>query len=222
MDLELLVEEDGIKEAHPEKDELSDLIFSFDSDSETGYDLLDVSLQQPRDAISLHSPSPSPPASQSGYVVISCSRERVNGGYALTETHTPGSPGWDQIISQHGKSRKRKYPSLPDDDDQADTQDSSSLHPNPPRESAERTLVPERRTLRSRQFREDMLSLLSLLPPGRYLSPSPSVSEDRFEEVDRGEYGRDDLLTQVDYTSGNCSSVSSDSSPESLQDTYSV
>ncbi|KAJ8132947.1 hypothetical protein O1611_g677 [Lasiodiplodia mahajangana] len=68
-----LSEEDGKsgnpERAQSEKSELSDLIFSFDSDSEAGHNTLAASPQQSCDTIPLHSPSPSSsPTSRSSSV----------------------------------------------------------------------------------------------------------------------------------------------------------
>ncbi|KAI0109507.1 hypothetical protein GGR51DRAFT_558201 [Nemania sp. FL0031] len=195
MELKLSEEDDrsrNTKDAYSEKSEGSDLIFSFDSDSETENNTLVTAPQQPCDKSSTYT---------SEYVMIPRPGDGIDRGRTLTGIHTSDSLDWLQISRRDDKRRKIETPStspfllLPPDDNcnnsASITPDSSSLHLDIPREPAACAPIPEPATPRTRRFKDDMLSLLSLLPPGRYLSPSPSIEENQFEEADAGECGLD-------------------------------
>ncbi|KAI0459725.1 hypothetical protein F5B21DRAFT_499404 [Xylaria acuta] len=194
----------NIKGAHSPKGEMSDLIFSFDSDLDMEHDALDIIRQQSCDDTSLHSPSSSfSSASQTGYVMVSHPNHSIEGRHTFTDTYTSdASSTWSQVSSKDKQSRttpqlstassRYTLPSLNRIDHTHTQNPPSSLYLNAPRESAD-SYTPEPTTPRTRQFKERMLSTLSLLPPGRYLSPSPSIiSEDQFEDIGMGECEADD------------------------------
>ncbi|KAI0536486.1 hypothetical protein GGR58DRAFT_475177 [Xylaria digitata] len=180
----------GIKGAHsPNSSEMPELVFSFDNDIGMDDDMNVI--PQSYDSISLPSPSPSFSVSQSGYVMISCARHEIKRRCTSTELCESDASTRNQIMNKDQKRRTSLSPSMasslnvlpPDDNEQNNGPESLSLHLNTPRESAH-SPTPEPTTPRTRRFQDSMLSLLSLLPPERYLSPSPSIEEAQFEEIE--------------------------------------
>ncbi|KAI0490080.1 hypothetical protein F4859DRAFT_523870 [Xylaria cf. heliscus] len=180
----------NIQEAHSHKGEVSDLIFSFDNDLDIEHDVLDTTGQQSCEDASSHPPSPSPSsASQKGYIVISYPDHGIKGGHTLTNPYSSDASSVRSCAKSRDKHRKRAKAPLstksPEYVDHHNTQSSSSSSYLNISRGSTSPHRPEPATPRTTQFKESMLSMLSLLPPGRYLSPSPSIiSEDRFEADD--------------------------------------
>ncbi|KAI0508595.1 hypothetical protein F5B22DRAFT_649892 [Xylaria bambusicola] len=174
----------------PHIDEMSDLIFSFDNDIDLEHGMINLSLQQSQDIISLRSSPPSSLASQSGYATISYQGHSPRIEHPPTELYKPDASKQEQIIDINQRRQARPLSpntssvcslSLQELCKQSNTQQLSSSHllasqqyPHSP--------TPEPTTPRTKRFQSNMLSMLSLLPPGRYLSPSPSVEEHQFED----------------------------------------
>ncbi|KAI1150506.1 hypothetical protein F4825DRAFT_452438 [Nemania diffusa] len=199
-----------IKGAHSLEGELSDLFTIFHSDSETEYDPLDVSPQQPCNDDLSPSPLPSSSASRLGHVTISSPSNGTKRGPSFTDTDTPGA-----IISKDKKRRisplstSSLYSSPSDNDDEASLQNPSSISLDLPQETAY-VRVPEPTTPRTEQFISDMRAMLSLIPPERYSSPEPSPSEDQLRETETGEHDPDvcgvSPVLLVHAATGDCSS----------------
>ncbi|TGJ87475.1 hypothetical protein E0Z10_g1245 [Xylaria hypoxylon] len=158
---------------------MSELVFSFD-DIEMDSDMNLAS--QSCDSISLLSPSPSSSASQSGYVTISDMDLDLDIKWECTFTELYNRDERGRTISSPPTTS-----SSPDNREQQRNRQESLLHLNAPQESAH-SPTPESTTPRTKKFQDSMLSLLSLLPPERYLSPSPSIKEGRFEEAETRQY----------------------------------
>ncbi|GAW10972.1 hypothetical protein ANO14919_003100 [Xylariales sp. No.14919] len=167
---------------------MSELVFSFDNDTEIENSM---NLAQSRDSTSLLSPSPSSSASQSEYVMISYD---IRWECILTGSCESGTPVRSEATNKHEKERASPSPpatpslySIPQKGEQGDRAGFLSLQLNRPLGST-RPSTPEPTTPRTRRFQDSMLSLLSLLPPERYSSPSPSIEEGQFEERETRQY----------------------------------
>ncbi|KAI0444821.1 hypothetical protein F4803DRAFT_572522 [Xylaria telfairii] len=185
-----------IKGARSHNSEISDLIFSFDDlDMET--DALCMNCQKPCDDNSSRSPSPFSSASQTGYVMVPYPNRYSKGRPTFTDTTSSEAPSKGGRVRTRDKQRRitpplSKASSLDHVDHIGTPTSSSSLYLNTPRKSAD-SHAPEPTTPRTRQFKENMLSMLSLLPQGRYLSPSPSIfSEGQSEDSGIAEFEADD------------------------------
>ncbi|KAI1179320.1 hypothetical protein F4777DRAFT_575018 [Nemania sp. FL0916] len=209
-----------IERSHSYESELSDLIFSFDSDSEVDEPgILDTTPRQSINSISMHGQASTPSSSSSftsqpGYVMVPYPNA-IHREPSYTNTPpwtTPAQREQQTIINRSGRrgSTLSYYPHTasspaPTNNDSAGqimTKNRCQAHyPDPPKDPAQEAApVPEEPTTpMSRRFREDMLSLLSLLPAERYLSPSPepSVSGSEYDEMELDDY--DDDYNYGDY-----------------------
>ncbi|KAI3332271.1 hypothetical protein HD806DRAFT_519046 [Xylariaceae sp. AK1471] len=199
MDAKRSVDDDdkprNMKETpHSDTGDISELSISFQPDLELDYISMNINSDQSFDNISSYSLSLSPVVTssssssssdlQSEYVMISCPNRGVLNNHLPTDTHSP-----DASTSSLDKKERatRSPPALslcpfPPSNHDERAQRSSSSQLRPPQESAQSE--PEPTTPRTRRFQKDMLSALSLLPPDRYVSPAPSVSEGEFEEME--------------------------------------
>ncbi|KAI0815558.1 hypothetical protein GGR55DRAFT_351406 [Xylaria sp. FL0064] len=182
--------EPNVKGGGSHIEETSDLIFSFDNDIETGASAMDFTSQQPCSSISLRSSSSSSSTSQSGYVMISYPSTGADAEPSFTDSFNPKISPRDRMVSKDKSRGARRLSStrLPinpspqlDLEEHSYTQRSSSSRLQAPPESPH-SPTPESTTPRTRRFQDNMLSLLSLLPSERYLSPSPSNEEYQFED----------------------------------------
>lgn len=186
---------DDTRRADPHDGDISELIFAFDDDLEAERDSLDIPPRRLRSSISLHSASPTSSASQLGYVMIPYPNNNIQGEGASTSIYTSDTTSTrGQITSKDNRgvvATPSPYSLSPTDYceqtiSQQDLSPSSYLNPTRERPHAR---TPEPTTPRTRHFRDSMLSLLSLLPPERYSSPSPSVYDEHSQDVDMGEHG---------------------------------
>ncbi|KAI1351233.1 hypothetical protein F5Y01DRAFT_315092 [Xylaria sp. FL0043] len=178
--------EANVKGGDSHIEEMSDLIFSFDNDIETGFSTMDITSLEPSNSTSLRCSSPS--SSQSGYVMISYPSPSVNAEPSFTDSYNPRiSPRYH--MARKDKSRRTRQMSsttlplheLPPSDTVNYPQRLSPLHLQAPQEP-HHSPTPESTTPGTRQFQDNMLALLSLLPSERYLSPSPSNEEHQLED----------------------------------------
>ncbi|GAP86317.2 hypothetical protein SAMD00023353_1800950 [Rosellinia necatrix] len=192
-------EQENTHRGHSRCRDVPDLIFSFDNDLELERDTLDINNPyQSYDDTSLRSASPPSSTWQSGYVMIS-PFPRHSAADVIPTTQPPNaSSTWSRITDGDVRSLSPSaapFPLPPANIGQTvvsyPQSTSYSSNPRNPREWDQNQQQQQQRrtpepptTPRTRQFNASMLSLLSLLPPGRYLSPSPSVYEDaQFEEA---------------------------------------
>ncbi|KAI0433417.1 hypothetical protein F5Y09DRAFT_298858, partial [Xylaria sp. FL1042] len=122
--------------------------------------------------------------------MISYPSPGANIEHPFTRIYNPSTSSREDITSKDRSRRMRRLPSTtlpiyrspqPDIIGQANTRRLSPSHLQAPHESPY-SPTPESATPRTRQFQDSMLSLLSLLPPDRYQSPSPSIEEHPFED----------------------------------------
>ncbi|KAH8162707.1 hypothetical protein CIB48_g5549 [Xylaria polymorpha] len=185
-----------IKGAHSHKSEISDLIFSFD-DLDMENDALGINRQKSCDDNPSRSPSPFSSDSQTGYVMVPYPSHCIKGRPTFTDTASSEALSIGCRVRIRDKQRRTTPPpsktsSLNHVDHISMQTSPSSLYLNTPRRSAG-PHTPEPTTPRTKQFKENMLSMLSLLPPGRYLSPSPSIfSEGQSDDSGIAEFEADD------------------------------
>ncbi|KAK5628118.1 hypothetical protein RRF57_003833 [Xylaria bambusicola] len=174
----------------PHLDEMSDLIFSFDNDIDMEHGMMSMGPQQTQNSISLRSSSPSSLTSQSGYAMISYPGHSPRIKRPPIEIYKPDTSEQKQIANIKQRIQTMSLSpntssicslSLHELSEQSNTQQLSTSHLHAPQQSAHSPTL-ESTTPRTKRFQSNMLSMLSLLPPGRYLSPSPSVEEHQFED----------------------------------------
>lgn len=183
-------------------DETSNLIFAFDNDIGMADDAVNTTHDKSHN-VSLQSLSPITSSSPSEYVMISHPWHKTGGDDAETEIYESDVLEMQRTIRNDQRGQRAAlssdtlsiFPlSLPElaersNMQQQPSQSSSPSHLQALQSSAHSThsptLSPEPITPRTRKFQSNMLSMLSLLPPGRYLSPSPSSVEEQHPEDDR-------------------------------------
>ncbi|KAI1275167.1 hypothetical protein F5Y07DRAFT_409374 [Xylaria sp. FL0933] len=188
--------EPNVKAVDSQIDEMSDLIFSFDNDIVMDDSAMGLTSQPPCSSTALRSSSPSSSTSQSGYIMISYPSSGLNTESCSTKSYNSRISPQDHMASKDKNRRTRQVSpttllmrELPPSDTVNYPQRLSQSYLQSPLESPY-SPTPESTTPRTRQFQDNMLALLSLLPSERYLSPAPSNEEHQFEdEVDMRGYG---------------------------------
>ncbi|KAI0404982.1 hypothetical protein F4802DRAFT_597659 [Xylaria palmicola] len=189
--------------AHSMADEAFDLMFNLDDDDlEMNRDRSYSKPQQLCDNISSCSSSTSS-SLQRGYVMISYTRQGLDGQRTFTDICASDTLSIRRQTTSKEEGSKTESPSpttasiysflSPAREEQTNTTSSPSIHLDASQEST-RPPTPEPITPLTRQFREDMLSVLSLLPPWRYPSPPSRALMDHVEEEEIGDSDSDSCV----------------------------
>ncbi|KAI8630520.1 hypothetical protein F5Y19DRAFT_427978 [Xylariaceae sp. FL1651] len=177
-----------------------ELIFDLEMDLASTNTVSEQSWQSgssPLQSLPLTQPSST---SEFGFVMVAHPSHSTNQKHSPAVKHTLDSPTSREMT---GDERKGRMPHSPTR--------ASPLHSRSSMGSSQRE-IPVSTTPRTQKFRKDMLSVLSLLPAGRYLSPTSSVSTDLNEELGGGEYASSESSSPGLYATSIGSSISVSSS----------